>query len=346
MMSEEIWTNVIVHNGSDEYKKGVFGRYQVSNLCRIKNVETGKISKGKSNVVKFNFNNESNTHYKNRVCLQSFKPEPTSINTGGYSCVKKNVDNGNVLDNLYWLSKSEHAIIKNTTICKKTHIHGQGKEVVITNVRGDKNNSIIDTIFDSTKSAEIALNIKPGLIRSSIFQNTWCKDYKFKYKEEPLIEGEVFKEWNGYQISNKGRYRTKRGKLFKGSKRGKYRTVGLTINGEYKNYSIHRIIWEAFNGPIPEGLVVMHNDEDPKIDEEGCERNWLEDLSLGTKQENSQSFHDNRTDLKRVRCVETGVIYNNARHAMKETEISNSTIGLVCKKKQKTAGGFTWEYVS
>lgn len=36
--------------------------------------------------------------------------------------------------------------------------------------------------------------------------------------------------------------------------------------------------------------------------------------------------------------------YNSAREAWKQTGISNTTIGLVCKGKGKTAGGFVWRY--
>lgn len=36
--------------------------------------------------------------------------------------------------------------------------------------------------------------------------------------------------------------------------------------------------------------------------------------------------------------------YKSAREAWKQTGISNTTIGLVCKGKGKTAGGFVWRY--
>ena len=36
--------------------------------------------------------------------------------------------------------------------------------------------------------------------------------------------------------------------------------------------------------------------------------------------------------------------YKSAREAWKQTGISDTTIGLVCKGKGKTAGGFIWRY--
>lgn len=46
-----------------------------------------------------------------------------------------------------------------------------------------------------------------------------------------------------------------------------------------------------------------------------------------------------------VRCVTTGVTYPSARDASRHTKIDQSSICKVCKGKQKSAGGFHWEYV-
>lgn len=45
------------------------------------------------------------------------------------------------------------------------------------------------------------------------------------------------------------------------------------------NYYVHRFIWECFYGPIPEGLVINHLDEDPT-------NNALINLSLVTQADN------------------------------------------------------------
>jgi group I intron endonuclease len=48
---------------------------------------------------------------------------------------------------------------------------------------------------------------------------------------------------------------------------------------------------------------------------------------------------------KAIKCVETGVIYQTMHIASKETGVNISSICACCKKKKKTAGGYTWEYV-
>lgn len=48
---------------------------------------------------------------------------------------------------------------------------------------------------------------------------------------------------------------------------------------------------------------------------------------------------------KRVKCVETGIIYRSGSEAMRQTNIDISSITRCCSHKQKTAGGYHWEYV-
>ncbi|MHC5089030.1 MAG: hypothetical protein ACYSOT_05410, partial [Planctomycetota bacterium] len=52
-------------------------------------------------------------------------------------------------------------------------------------------------------------------------------------------------------------------------------------------------VWETFIGEIPEGLDIMHDDTAP-LYEDGSYRNWLIDLSLGSRSENMKSFHNEK----------------------------------------------------
>lgn len=51
------------------------------------------------------------------------------------------------------------------------------------------------------------------------------------------------------------------------------------------------------------------------------------------------------THFKRVRCVETGKIYNSQSEAAQEYGITPAAISLVCKGKNKTAKKMHWEFV-
>jgi hypothetical protein len=64
-----------------------------------------------------------------------------------------------------------------------------------------------------------------------------------------------------------------------------YAIVDLCVDGKPKKKGVHRIVWEAFNGPIPDRLEVNHinlNRND----------NRLENLELLTHQENVKHAFD------------------------------------------------------
>ena len=59
-----------------------------------------------------------------------------------------------------------------------------------------------------------------------------------------------------------------------------YLIVCLYVDGQRHHKRVHRLVWEAFNGKIPEGLVVRHGSDTERAD---CR---LENLSIGTMKDN------------------------------------------------------------
>lgn len=49
--------------------------------------------------------------------------------------------------------------------------------------------------------------------------------------------------------------------------------------------------------------------------------------------------------IKKIKCIETNEIFNNASEASKKTGIQACNILRVCSGKRKTAGKFHWEYI-
>ena len=47
----------------------------------------------------------------------------------------------------------------------------------------------------------------------------------------------------------------------------------------------------------------------------------------------------------RVLCIETNVIYRNAKEASVKTRVHKDSIGNCCRGTQKTAGGYHWQYL-
>lgn len=62
-------------------------------------------------------------------------------------------------------------------------------------------------------------------------------------------------------------------------------------------------------------------------------------------EEQRQKLSENSPKNKKVMCIETNKIYPSIKAAAKDTFICANSISLVCKGKQKAAGGYHWKYV-
>lgn len=70
--------------------------------------------------------------------------------------------------------------------------------------------------------------------------------------------------------------------------------------------------------------------------------------SLKENHEKQAELHresNRKTHGKKVRCIETGKVYEVISDASKEMGIERRYISASCRHKRKSAGGYTWEYV-
>ena len=159
-----------------------------------------------------------------------------------------------------------------------------------------------------------------------------------------------------YQVSNLGRIkslekidalgRKVEEKILKPHPNGNgYYNVGLCKNSKVRFYQVHSLVYEAFNGQIPENMQVNHINE-VKTD------NRLENLNLMTPKENVNFGTRNERiskklsktvlqfDLQDILIKE----YPSTRQAERETGFAQGNIVKCCKGKYKTAYGFKWKY--
>lgn len=115
---------------------------------------------------------------------------------------------------------------------------------------------------------------------------------------QSAIDDEEWRKLNHFtEVSNYGRIRRNGKDYTLGCKlRGKkyrYCTCSLQIEGyptNSKKYYIHQLVWIGFNGKYDETFHILHDDTIP-LDSDGCYRNWLQDLSLGSRTQNNLEHH-------------------------------------------------------
>lgn len=96
-----------------------------------------------------------------------------------------------------------------------------------------------------------------------------------------------------------------------------YMRVTLFKDGVRHRSSIHRLVYEAFRGPIPRGMCVCHNDGDPG-------NNQIYNLRLDTQSGNLADRNDHGTNIVgerngRAKVTEDQVREMHRRHAAGET---------------------------
>lgn len=178
------------------------------------------------------------------------------------------------------------------------------------------------------------------------------------------MEKEIWKkipDFEDYEASNLGNIRSlkrKAPRLLK-LKEGQdgYLQVNLTMNGKQKNFQVHRLIGLTFI-PNPDNLpTIDHIDMNKK-------NNTVENLRWCSKKDQNlykegTTFKKNLDTKKKVKCVETGVIFTNSTDAARwviEQDLTNSkTVGYVAERirfaarkeiyGRKTAFSYNWEFI-
>lgn len=190
---------------------------------------------------------------------------------------------------------------------------------------------------------------------------------------------ETFKPVRGYEglyeVSDYGCVRsldyngTGKRKVMKPKKNKGYRQVELWRDGNSKTFSVHRLVWEAFNGTIPDGMQIDHVN--------GVrDDNSLANLRVVTPKENvhnpvtrerflASNREKNRRlskvpkwfEANRAACTKpvlqldkvTGEVIREwecSADACRELGLVKSSISACCNGKRNSAGGFKWRFPS
>ena len=112
-----------------------------------------------------------------------------------------------------------------------------------------------------------------------------------------------------------------------------------------KSYTVHRLVWQAFNGPIPEGYQVNHLSE-KKI------QNNLDNLNLMTAKENNNWGSRNIKVAKAlskpiIQCDKQGNFikeWSSIMEIERSLGFGHQNICSCCNGKRKFANGYKWKY--
>lgn len=192
------------------------------------------------------------------------------------------------------------------------------------------------------------------------------------------MENEVWRkiiDWNYYEASNMGRIRSldrwvrhnyggmalKKGKILTPSPNLTNHCQVILKEGDRIAYPfVHRLVWEAFNGPIPEGMQINHLDENPL-------NNRLDNLSLVTPKENTnwgtciERRSEKHSETMKGTCLyETNpnskpivqydldgnliAEYACAKYAIEKYNLNQAALSMNLHSKTKSCGGYVWKF--
>lgn len=151
-----------------------------------------------------------------------------------------------------------------------------------------------------------------------------------------------------YEISNSGEIRSLKPRykaviyLKQTTSSKGYKTVSLAKNKIQRSFLVHRLVATVFI-PNPNNLPCINHIDENKLNNNSSNLEWC-------------SFHYNNTygsRLKKsalsrgqkIRCVETGVTYNNSHVASKELGISQSLIWRCAAGKRNKTHNLHFEFI-
>lgn len=152
-----------------------------------------------------------------------------------------------------------------------------------------------------------------------------------------------------YEVSSYGNIRSTRRKGTSGGikkatvNQDGYLRVKLCKDGREKKLMVHRLVYEAFFGPMPENTEINHIDENKKNNHiENIEAiTHLQNIKHGTGVRRCAAAH-HKPVAQYSTDGELIAIYGSRKEATQKTGVRGSGISLAIHGKNKTAGGFIW----
>ena len=121
-----------------------------------------------------------------------------------------------------------------------------------------------------------------------------------------------------------------------------YAVVSLYQDGTTKSKRVHRLVAEAFI-PNPSNLPEVNHKDENKLNNDVTNLEWCDRLYNNNYGSHNQKI--SKAMEKKVRCIETGEVYDSIAEASQNTHTHRTGISKVITGERITAGGYHWEYV-
>ena len=355
---QEIWKDI----------EGYEGRYQVSNLGRVRSKASGRCRLRKQHScngyqkVGLASHQRTKTFSVHRLVAFAF----CDGYVPGYHVNHRDEDkSNNHADNLEWLSPAENIVYGTRIVRAAVNI---GKSLSKAVEQYDMDGVYLRT-FDSVSVAAAELSLNRWNISSCCKgKRHSCGGYRWAFKPvkvvadkiqavQPLqlLLGEEWRDAVGYEgrykISNMGRvYSLTSKRLIKPKKHPKgYLCVTMSDGVKTSTEKVHRLVAFAFCDGYKPGLVVNHKNE-RKADNRAENLEWVtirDNLVKGTVLE--RIYENNPQKIAVLQLNDDGNIineYSSISHAAKAVGISHTAIYLCLKgdPKHPHAGGYKWKF--
>ena len=100
-------------------------------------------------------------------------------------------------------------------------------------------------------------------------------------------------------------------------KRKYYLGVCLCKDGKQSTKSLHKLVWEAFNGPVPKGCQIHHKDKN-KLNNDLC------NLICLNKQQHNELHKDEQTNKKRSEKLKGHKVSEATRMKIRNANLNNT----------------------
>lgn len=151
-------------------------------------------------------------------------------------------------------------------------------------------------------------------------------------------------EWHGtkrYSISKDGVVSdTLKGREKPIFIRNGYKCVRINDGQKDRNEYVHRLLGEAFI-PNPQSLPCINHIDGNKLN------NSLSNLEWCTYTDNLNHAYSNGLNrkIRKIRCVETGIIYDSIMQCQRKTGIKHTALCECLSGRNKTCAKMHWEYI-